>query len=133
MKILIIEVIEDEESYLKLVHNELTAIGYKVVDAKEGKQGLDIAKLEHPDLILLDLKLPGIDGMTVLNELRQDDWGKTAKVIILTNLEPDDAIMQGIVKNQPAYYILKSDIKLEGLIEKIKEVLPQTVEAKEGS
>lgn len=116
-------VIEDEPSYQKLLHNQLTEDGYEVIEAKEGKEGLSLAKLEHPDLILLDIKMPGMNGLIMLDELRKDSYGNSAKVIILTNLEPDDKILRTVLVDKPSYYLMKSDIQLTDLLKKIKDIL----------
>ena len=116
-------IVEDELAYVRLLHDQLTAKGYEVLEAKDGKEGLEIAKKEKPDMILLDIRMPVMDGMTMLSLLRQDESGKDAKVIMLTNLEPDDKILGGVVKDLPTYYFVKSDTKLEDLTEKIKELL----------
>ena len=82
-------IVEDEPSFLNLLHKELTSKGYTVVDAKDGKEGYDTAVLVKPDLILLDILMPGVDGLTMLELLRKSKEGKDMKVIILTNLELD--------------------------------------------
>jgi DNA-binding response OmpR family regulator len=115
--------VEDEFACIKLLHDRLTGNGFKVVDAEDGKKGLEMAKKEKPDLILLDIKMPKMDGMTMLSLLRKENYGKKPKVIILTNLDPDDKIISQIIKTEPAYYCIKSTIKLDELIDKIKEIV----------
>lgn len=115
-------IIEDELSCVKLLRDKL-ANNYKVLDAQDGKKGLDIAKKEKPDLILLDIKLPIMDGMIMLGELRKDPYGKKAKVILLTNVEPNETIIKQVVKDEPVYYFVKTEIKLDNLLKKIKELL----------
>jgi len=116
-------VIEDEIAFQKLIHDQLAKDGYEVLQAEDGQKGLDAAKSDHPDLILLDLKLPVMDGLEVLSKLREDSWGKSAKVIVLTNLEPDKEILAKVLANKPALYLVKSNIKLFELKEKILNVL----------
>ncbi len=116
-------VVEDELAYLKLINSQLTGKGYKVIEAMDGKKGLEMAKKENPDLILLDIRMPVMDGMTMLGELRKEEAGKKTKVIVLTNLEPDDKIIGGVVKDLPTYYFVKSDIQFNDLLDKIKELL----------
>lgn len=116
-------IIEDELAYAKLLKDQLTEIGYTVIEATNGKKGLEKAKNEHPDLILLDIRMPVMDGMVMLNLLRKEESGKKIKVIMLTNLEPDDKILGGVMKDEPSYYFIKSDINLEDLLGKIKELL----------
>jgi len=113
-------VVEDEIAYLKLLNYQLTEKGYSVVEAIDGKKGLEKAKSENPDLILLDIRMPVMDGMAMLTLLRKEEAGKKTKVIMLTNLEPDDKILAEVVKNQPTYYFVKSDIQFNELLEKIK-------------
>ena len=116
-------IVEDELAYVKLLHDQLVAKGYEVITAKDGKEGLALAQKEEPDMILLDIRMPVMDGMTMLSLLRKNGNGKKAKVIMLTNLEPDDKIIGDVVKDQPAYYFIKSDVKLDDMLEKIHELL----------
>jgi len=115
--------IEDELAYIKLLDEKLTKNGFTVVHSEDGKKGLEMAKKEKPDLILLDLKIPKMDGMTMLSLLRKEEFGKKTKVIILTNLDPDDNIISQIIKTEPVYYCVKSTIKLDEFIDKIKEIV----------
>ena len=116
-------VVEDELAYSKLLSDQLAEKGYQVIGAVNGKQGLEIAKKESPDLILLDIRMPVMNGMTMLDLLRKEDWGKKIKVVMLTNLEPDDKIIGQVVTTEPSYYFVKSDIQLTDLLTKIKELL----------
>lgn len=116
-------IIEDEPAYLKLLHSELTKRGYQVSDAVNGKKGLEIARKEKPDLILLDIRMPIMDGMAMLHTLRSDTEIATTKVVMLTNLEPDDKILGDVMRDQPLYYCVKSDTKLNDLLKKIEELL----------
>lgn len=116
-------VIEDEPAFSKLIHETLVRNGYDALDAVTGKTGLELSLSEHPSLIILDIKLPDMDGLTVLDHLRQDAWGKTAKVIVLTNLDPNDDILKKILEYKPDYYFVKSNIKLAELMERVKGVI----------
>ena len=116
-------VVEDEVAYLKLLNSQLTEKGYQVIEAIDGAKGLEMAKLENPDLILLDIRMPIMDGMVMLDLLRKQEKDKKTKVILLTNLEPDEKIIEEVVKDQPSYYFVKSDIQFNDLLAKIKELL----------
>jgi len=118
-------IVEDELAYTKLLHDQLSTKGYEILEAKDGKEGLEIAKREKPNLILLDIRMPVMDGMTMLELLRKEEAVKNTKVIILTNLEPDDKIIGKVVKDQPTYYFVKSNTKLGDLTEKIRDVLSE--------
>ncbi|MBY0310149.1 response regulator [Patescibacteria group bacterium] len=81
MKIL---VIEDAPELAGALDDLLKMKGYITLVENSGTRGLQVALTEHPDLILLDLRLPDLDGAAVLRELRKDEWGKTAHVLMLT-------------------------------------------------
>lgn len=117
-------VIDDEEAMQRAISDSLKNQDFVTITAKDGEEGLATALKEHPDLILLDILMPKMDGMIMLQKLREDDWGKTAPVIILTNVNPSaNTVIDSVLKNEPAYYLVKSDVKLEGIVDKIKEVL----------
>jgi len=116
-------IVEDELSYLNLLHKELTAKGYTVIDAQDGQEGYDTAILVHPDLIILDIIMQGVDGLTMLEQLRADKEGKDMKVILLTNLELDNQIMERVLNLKPLYFFVKSDIALAALLAKVEEEL----------
>lgn len=116
-------IVEDELSYVRILNDQLTSKGYQVIEAHDGKTGLDLAIKENPDLILLDIKMPIMDGMTMLDRLRQEITGKKIKVIMLTNLEPSDKIIDNAIKDQLTYYFVKSDTKFVELIDKVKELI----------
>lgn len=115
--------IEDDKILLDMYQRLLLNHGYDVHTAMDGEDGLKKALEDRPDLILLDIRMPKMDGMTVLKHLRADTWGKDAKVIILTNLDATDNILQGVVEDHPSYYMIKSNTKPEMVLEHIKEIV----------
>ena len=120
-------VIEDDAGLIKMYHEKLTEEGFEVYDEGDGEGGLARALKEHPDLILLDINLPKMDGITVMKKLREDAWGRSVPIVIVSNLNANDERMRAVVKNEPAYYLLKPDYTLEDVLSKIKEVLNKTV------
>lgn len=115
-------IVEDEEQLLNLLHATL-AKKHAVLDARNGVEGLDIALKEHPDLILLDIKMPKMDGWKMLEQLRKDDYGKNVKIIILTNLDTDNRAISRVVEEQPIAYWVKSDVKILEIANKIESLL----------
>jgi DNA-binding response OmpR family regulator len=119
----IILIAEDEASILRILTDTLKENGFETIQAKNGHEGLALALEKHPDLILLDILMPQMDGLTVMNKLRSEKWGKGVPVIILTNVSPDtDASLHAIMEYQPAYYIMKSNIQIDQLLEKINSI-----------
>ncbi len=116
-------VVEDESSLRLALANKLMHAGYEVLQAQDGAEGLEMALRKQPSLILLDLEMPKMNGLAMLDSLREDAWGKTAKVIILTNSTPDDEVVSKVTIDQPSYYLIKNDFTLDQLLEKIAEVL----------
>jgi len=117
--------VEDDRVLLDMYQKLLVNHGYEVHTAVDGEEGLKKAFQDHPDLILLDILMPKMDGMTMLESLRKDKWGKDVKVIILTNLDLTDHILQRVVKDHPTYYLIKSDTKPEQVLEHIKEIVEE--------
>jgi DNA-binding response OmpR family regulator len=116
---------EDELAYVRLLRDKL-GHSYKVLHAADGKEGLRLALKEKPDLILLDVRMPKMDGLAMLHELRKDTYGRKAKVILLTNLEASDKIVVRVAKDLPTYYFVKSDVELDYVLEKIQDLLQGT-------
>jgi CheY-like chemotaxis protein len=77
-------VVEDNPLNLKLVRDVLTFAGYDVIEAQSGEEGLRVAEQDPPDLVLMDLQLPGIDGTETLRRLRQRTLGPHVPVVAVT-------------------------------------------------
>lgn len=113
-------IVEDEAPLRNAVSDILSFEGFAVFQAKNGQEGLDIALAEHPDLILLDLMMPVMDGLTMLEKLREDkDWGKNASVILLTNINDPDKVAQATEAGSYDF-LVKSDWNIEDVVRKIK-------------
>jgi two-component system cell cycle response regulator DivK len=80
----LILIIEDNEKNRKLVRDVLQVKGYKTIETETGEEGLKIAAEKSPDLILMDIQLPGMDGITALKQLRADPKTKNIRVIAIT-------------------------------------------------
>ncbi len=119
----IVLVVEDHVPVRMALVDKLKKEGVKTIEAKDGEEGLAIALEKKPDLILLDLIMPRMSGMAMLEKLRKDEWGKHVPVIILTNLNPDDKIMREVIETEPAYYLVKADWKIEDVVAKAKDFL----------
>lgn len=117
-------IVEDEKNLRTAIVDVLQYENFETLEAKNGKEGLKLALKEHPDLILLDLFMPEMDGMTALGKIRRDAWGSKVPVIILTNINPSaEELVQDVIQNEPLYYFIKSDWKLHDIAKKIEETL----------
>jgi DNA-binding response OmpR family regulator len=113
-------IVEDEAPLRSAVSDILTFEGFEVFQAKNGQEGLDLALANHPDLILLDLMMPIMDGLTMLEKLRQDaEYGKGAAVILLTNINDPEKV--AMATEAGSYdFLVKSDWNIEDVVRKIK-------------
>lgn len=117
-------VVEDEKNLREAIRDVLRAENFSTLEAKNGKEGIKIALKERPDLILLDLLMPEMDGMTAFEKIRKDTWWAKVPVIILTNLNPTaEKLVQDVILNEPLFYLIKSDWKLHDIVDKIEETL----------
>lgn len=116
-------VVEDDRAEANALEETLTREGFIVTTAENGVKGLERALADHPDLILLDVVMPEMDGLTMLNRLREDEWGKTVPTIILTNLNPDDEILRQKAPADFAYFLMKANWRLEDVVRAVKKRL----------
>jgi len=115
--------VEDDEALLDALKSELNQKDeFVVFVAKDGNEGLEVALREHPQLILLDLLMPKMDGIAMLKKLREDEWGKNVKVIILTNLDDKNKIAEAVA-NRVFDYMIKSNWKLGDIYKKVSTEL----------
>lgn len=119
-------IIEDDVVLARMYQRLLTNRGYLTDIAIDGVEGLKMALKKHPDLILLDIRMPKMDGVTMLKLLRKDPWGAKVPVIILTNFDANDEIVKSLLESHPAYYLVKSNIDSELILEKIKDIINDT-------
>jgi DNA-binding response OmpR family regulator len=115
-------IIEDEETLQKALAQYLEEDKFEVFSAMDGEKGVELAKSEKPDIILLDIILPKKDGFQVLEEIKQDENTKNIPVILLTNLESMEDIQKAFDKGATTY-LVKSEYRLEDIVKKINETL----------
>lgn len=122
-------IVEDEPAMRLTLVDNLVSEGFNALQAGDGVEGLSVASMHHPDLILLDILMPRMDGLTMMQKLRaQDAWGKKVPIILLTNLSPnEDKIMKRITEDEPTYYLVKSNSPISDVLEKIRERLSRIV------
>ena len=115
-------VVEDDETLRKILKDKLTQEGFTLLTAKDGEEGLEAALKSKPDLILLDVIMPKMDGVDMLKKLREDSFGNKVPVLLLTN-DGDPEHIKETLKANATDYLVKSDWKLEDIVNIIKETL----------
>ena len=115
-------IIEDEKLLLEMYQSRFEKEGYRVLTALSGKKGIALAQKEKPDLIILDILMPGIDGYEVIKKLKKDS--RTQKIIILvfSNLGQPAEINRGLELGADDY-IVKTDLTPSQLLNKVEKML----------
>lgn len=115
-------IVEDEAPLLEILVDRFTSEGFTVFGVSKGEEAQEVAIKEHPDLILMDILLPGITGLGVLKNLRDDPWGRDVPVIMLTNLSDSDKVSTALELG--AYdFLVKADWKVDDLVKKVNDRL----------
>ncbi len=114
--------IEDEAALQKTFGEILRQAGYEMIPGLDGEIGLRLAKIKKPDLILLDLILPKINGFEVLKKLKEDKETKGIPVIVLTNLEGIEDVDKALALGATTF-LVKAQYSLVEVVEKIKKAL----------
>ena len=118
-------VIEDDIALRKVLVEKLTDENFQVLEAADGESGLEVALTNHPSIILLDIFMPRMDGITMLSKLRSvDAWGKHVSVIVLTN-STDAQTIATVSGFGATDFLIKSEWSLEALVARIRERLSQ--------
>ena len=114
--------IEDDEFIIKPLAIVLKQEGFELSIAGDGEAALEKLKNEQPDLILLDIVLPKMNGFDVLKEIRSDPKTKNIPVVILSNLAREGEVKMGLAEGANDY-IIKTNLSLSNLIKKVKTYL----------
>jgi len=114
-------VVDDEPDILAVVVFRLKSLGYEIVSAVDGRQGLELIKSERPDLVLLDYRLPFMDGLEVGRRVKNDETLKGTPIILLTASSGED--IERMVKDAGVDDYLKKPFDPGELLAKIKAYL----------
>ena len=117
-----IAIIEDEPSLSSALQDKFELEGFAVHVARNGEEGLEVIQESRPDIVLLDIVMPVMDGLTMLKELRKTEVGKNLPVIILTNLN-DASSMSESLSDGARDFLVKSNWKIQEVVDKVKEKL----------
>jgi DNA-binding response OmpR family regulator len=115
-------IVEDDKFLRELMNQKLLREGFETEEAVDGEQGIQKIKEVKPDLVLLDLILPGIDGFEVLSKIKEDPALAAIPIIVLSNLGQKDDIERGLQLGAKDY-LIKAHFTPGEVIEKIKNIL----------
>lgn len=112
-------IVDDDENLITVLTDKLTVSGFEVISAPNGLVGWKKALEIHPDVILLDILMPDMDGWTTLEKIKEDAWGKDANIIMLTTLDKVDGVMHAMERGS-FRYIVKTQHSLDEMVEQVK-------------
>lgn len=118
-----IVIVEDDKFLADSIKAKLQQEGYRVVEAADGKAGLDAINREKPDLVVLDLIMPVMSGNTMLHELRKIPAYSTLPVVVLTNAGTVDNMHNTMFYDHAVDFIVKSNVTLEEIAVRVKRYL----------
>ena len=118
----VILVVEDDPIALKLIRDVLKISGYKTIEATDGEQGVELAKARKPDLILMDIMMPVMDGYAACRAIKRDKATKTIPVVMLTSLEHE--LNKEIGKDVGADEYITKPLAHKELLDVISRFLP---------
>lgn len=113
---------EDDRFLRKAAEARLRQAGYTVLTAADGEEALRLARTEHPDLVLLDLIMPKMQGFEVLEALKGDPATAAIPVIVLSNLGQEQDMQRALASGAAAYFI-KAHLSLQDMTKKVEEML----------
>lgn len=114
-------VVDDEKDLLDLIEYNLKKEGFKVLKAENGKEGIDVAKEHKPDLVLLDIMMPKMDGLEAVEIMRKDDDLKRIPIIFLTARSDENTEIEGLNKGGDDF--ITKPISTTKLVSRIKAVM----------
>lgn len=115
-------IVEDDNELREALETALSAESLRVLTAADGVEGVQIALEHHPDLILMDIMMPNLNGHEATNRIRNDRWGKDVKIVFLTALSDAENVVYA-VESGSEEYIVKSHTSLGEIVGKVKEVI----------
>lgn len=119
MKKAYVLVVDDDENIRQLYNDALTLAGLDVITASTGAEAIDLALAHHPVVILMDILMPGLNGHQTVEKIRQDSWGKNAKVIYLTNLSDPENVVKAI-EQKPEEFIVKANTDVKEVVNQVR-------------
>jgi DNA-binding response OmpR family regulator len=117
-----VAIIEDDMAIVQMYRTKFENEGYEVATAPDGAAGLELIDSFEPDIVLLDLMMPNMNGLDMLSKLRQQPSGREAKVIVLTNMGDTETATK-VYKMAADDYIVKAEMTPKEVAERVKALL----------
>lgn len=117
-----IAIVEDDRTLSDAMFYGLEEAGFEVLRAFDGEAGLALIAAEKPNLILLDILMPKMDGLIVANQLKRNPETKDIPIIILTVLDQKESVARAIESGVYDYFV-KSNLKIEEIVQRVREKL----------
>ncbi len=114
--------VEDSEVVLETLHKALKKRGFEVYCDSDGTHAVSLAQERCPDLCLIDIKLPGRDGMDILREMKENSSLKDIPALMLTNLTDQRLVSEAVELGARGYFV-KSEFSFDEIIQKVEEIL----------
>lgn len=115
-------IVEDNESILELYATAFINSGIEVLKTNNGKEGVELALVHHPDAILMDIVMPGMNGHEAVEKIRLDAWGRDAKIVFLTNMSSAENVVRAVEAGSDEY-IIKANTDVKEIVNKVRTVI----------
>ncbi|MEA3449856.1 MAG: response regulator [Patescibacteria group bacterium] len=116
-------IVEDELSLVEALNRKFSQAGFEILEANDGEIGLKTALKEKPDVVMLDILMPKMDGIEAMKQIRQDKkWGKRVPIIMLTNVN-DSTTVSEAANYQVFDFLIKTDWRLDDIVDLVKSKL----------
>ncbi len=114
-------IVEDDKDFLWILRQALDHQAFSVIYALDGEEGVKLAEKEHPDLIIMDILLPKMDGISAAKKIKEQ--GINAQIVFLTNFKDPEHISAAMEAVGQADYIVKSDVHIDAILDRINNKL----------
>ncbi len=112
--------IADDDEMIRVLYSEaFSSAGIEVITATNGQECVDEALKHHPSIILVDIMMPIMSGHKAVDKIRQDEWGKSVKIVYLTNLSDAENVVHAVERKSDEY-IVKANNSVKEVVNKVR-------------
>ncbi len=115
-------IVDDDDAIRDMYATAFELAGHKVLTAPNAELGVELALTKQPSIVLMDITLPGMNGHEAVEKIRADAWGKTAKIMYLTNLS-DAGNLMSAVEQKSDEYIVKANVEPKDVVAKAEQLM----------